>query len=312
MNGIPFRLTAVRLRQLQLFELAAVTGSISESARQLNISQPAATEMLKGLERAFSVQLFIGTSRGIVLTEKGKRVAARAAGALRELELANDEAESDIAVGEVIRVGLAHPAMYSNLPQAIYSFMQSNPRILINLREYSVQESVHALQDGEVDIVVTANDPTFSGAGARDQVVVQPLSLDHYQPFIGKFAKFDPDWAATPENMRSLSWILPIKESFVRRMLDDWFLSRGLSPPESYIELTPLTAAIEMLRIFPFAALLPSALSQNGNFGHLVPLAEDIMLLPIRLVVACKEVQFNRPAVMALVDEIVAACGGID
>lgn len=312
MPNIPFKLTAVRLRQLQLFELAAELGSISEAARQLNISQPAATEMLKGLERGFSVQLFIGTSRGIMLTEQGKRVAARASGALRELRMAIEEAGSEIVIGEVIRIGIAHPAMYSNLPEAIHAFTAANPRVLLNLREYNVAESVHALQDDEVDIVITANDSSFSGSGVREHVMVQPLSVDHYQLYLSKTAELGSEWAPTPENIRKLSWILPIKESFVRGMLDDWFLSRGLPPPESYIELTPLTAAIEMLRVFPYAALLPSGLSRSGVFDHLVPLAEGVLVLPIRLVAASKESQFNRPAVTAFFDEVVAACGGMD
>ena len=241
---IPFKLTAVRLRQLQLFEKAAELGSISESARQLNISQPAATEMLKGLERAFGAQLFIGTTRGIMLTDQGKRVAARASVALRELQFAIEEASSEFTIGEVLRIGLAPPAMYSELPVAIQAFTEANPQVLLNIREFNVAESVHALQEDEVDVVITANDPSFIGDGSRDKIIVQPLTTDHYQLFLNASVDLGEDWSATPENLRTLPWILPIKESFVRGMLDDWFLTRGLPPPESYIELTPLTAAI--------------------------------------------------------------------
>jgi DNA-binding transcriptional LysR family regulator len=310
--SIPFKLTAIRLRQLQLFEAAAELGSISEAARQLNMSQPAATEMLKGLERAFAVQLFVGTSRGIMLTEQGKRVALRTSSALREILTANEEASGDIPVGEVIRVCMAPPAMYTDLPRAIQNFIETNPRILLNLRESNVADSVHALLQDEVDVVITGNDPAFSNQESGDQIFVKPLPTDYYQLFISATAHLDDGWTATPESIRNLSWILPIKDSFVRGMLDDWFLTRGLSPPSSYIELTPLTVAIEMLRTFPYVALLPAGLSRTADFNHLIPIADEVMSLPIKLVVACKRRQFGRPAVSAFVDDVVAACGGMD
>ena len=71
---LPVRLSAVRVRQLRLFALAAEVGSISEAACRCHVTQPSATEMLHDLERAFSHQLFVRGSKGIVLAPAGARV----------------------------------------------------------------------------------------------------------------------------------------------------------------------------------------------------------------------------------------------
>ena len=298
-SNIPFKLTAIRLRQLQLFDLAALLGSISEAARQLNISQPAATEMLKGLERAFSVQLFIGTSRGIELTAEGKRVAIRASAALRELEFAVEDASGQLPVGEVLRIGLVPTAIYGKFTTAIRTFVEANPGVLMNIREMNGVDLIDALNDGTVDIAVAPHNPSFEAEGGRDQIVVHQLSIDRYEICRSAALELPLDWEPTPEALQRLSWILPYKQSFVRSLLDDWFLTRGIGPPQSYIEMTPMTTAMEMLRTFPYVALLPAAAIERGDFAHIVALQGRPLELPIRLVAAAKQYRHARPTVSA-------------
>lgn len=305
---IPIKLTAVRVRQLQLFALAAEVGSISEAARRSHVTQPAATEMLQELERAFSLQLYLRGAKGIVLTAQGERVAARAASALRELQWAVSEAASAKPVGEILRVGFVPPAIYGNLPGAVHNFVKANPDVLVNLKELTVPDAAMALMEGEVDVVVTVNHPSFTHVEGRERIQIHTLSVDYYQIFLSSTLELDPNWEPTPESMRQLSWILPVKESFTRGLLEDWFFRHGAAPPESFIEISPLTAAIEMLRTIPYAALLPSTLARGNNFPHLVQVSTEAFALPARLVIACKESQLGRPTVEAFVKEVVSLC----
>lgn len=56
----------------------AETGTVSQTAKQLNLTQPAVTHSLQKLEKALGVQLFKRTPNHITLTETGKYAAREA------------------------------------------------------------------------------------------------------------------------------------------------------------------------------------------------------------------------------------------
>ena len=60
------------IRQLEYFRKIAETGSISEAARQLHLSQPPLSYQLRGLEEELGVQLVARSRQGVSLTEAGK------------------------------------------------------------------------------------------------------------------------------------------------------------------------------------------------------------------------------------------------
>jgi LysR family pca operon transcriptional activator len=300
---IPLKLTSVRVRQLQLFSLAAEVGSISEAARRCHVTQPTATEMLQDLERAFSRQLFIRGPKGIVLTPEGVRVAARTAAALNELQWAVAEASSNTS-REILRVGFVSPVMYDHLPRVVQQFTTANPKVLLSLRQLPTPECVLALVEGEIDVAITMNQPSFND-DRGEKVHVRTLAVQTQRVFLSSSLDLASGWSPTTEALRQLMWILPSQDATTRAVFEEWFFHQGVAPPESFIEISPPTAAIEMLRTMPCAALLPDTPSLAHNFPHLQRVTGDAFALPVRLVVACKESHAGRAAVRAFMDEVV-------
>src|ERR1700761_3517879 len=73
------------LRQLRTFLAVTETGSVSAAARSLNLTQPAASQQLRELERALSVRLLdraggkmVPTAAGQALLEPARRAQAAA------------------------------------------------------------------------------------------------------------------------------------------------------------------------------------------------------------------------------------------
>lgn len=56
----------------RIFYHVATSGSISKSAEELLISQPAVTWQIKSLEEQLGITLFIRTKKGVILTDEGK------------------------------------------------------------------------------------------------------------------------------------------------------------------------------------------------------------------------------------------------
>ncbi len=66
------------LQQLKYADAVAATGSISEAARQLFVTQPTMTESLRALEEELRVAIFTRSSRGVAVTREGEEFLASA------------------------------------------------------------------------------------------------------------------------------------------------------------------------------------------------------------------------------------------
>ena len=66
------------LQQLKYADQVAATGSISEAARQVFVTQPTLTEAIRALEEELRVAIFTRSSRGVSLTREGEEFLASA------------------------------------------------------------------------------------------------------------------------------------------------------------------------------------------------------------------------------------------
>ena len=66
------------LQQLKYADAVAATGSISEAARRLFVTQPTLTESLRGLEEELRVAIFNRSARGVTVTREGEEFLASA------------------------------------------------------------------------------------------------------------------------------------------------------------------------------------------------------------------------------------------
>ncbi|APR53199.1 LysR family transcriptional regulator [Sphingomonas koreensis] len=62
-----------RWQAMRIFVRVAETGSFAETARQMNMSAPAVTRSVAGLEDLIGTRLFVRTTRSVKLTESGRR-----------------------------------------------------------------------------------------------------------------------------------------------------------------------------------------------------------------------------------------------
>ena len=92
------------LHALRAFEATARLGSLSQAARQLNVTQGAISRQLKALEAELGIALFAKDGRGLKLTEAGLRLreaSSQAFDRLREVcaELAVADANATFVLG---------------------------------------------------------------------------------------------------------------------------------------------------------------------------------------------------------------------
>lgn len=167
----------VRLQQLHLLLSIAETGNMRASAEALHVTQPALTKALKQLEEELGTTLAVRGPKGMRLSPAGELFAARAAGALRELERARAEvaAFSGNAHSQV-SVGLSPAAAMLIAPQALSRFTSRWPEVQVRVIDALYPRSLAQIRAGELDLTIG---PLPLDLASSDTVVRPLFDYDH-------------------------------------------------------------------------------------------------------------------------------------
>ncbi|MDW7683814.1 MAG: LysR family transcriptional regulator [Bacillota bacterium] len=131
----------MNLSLLQVFFEVSRCGSLTTAAEKLHISQPALSRQISSLEKEVGLDLFIRHSRGLQLTEAGRRLYEYTQKILNHAEEAQrvlDEIKN-IETG-TLKVGVSKTIGSYVLPPVLAKFIQQHPRIdlLIDMEKRDV------------------------------------------------------------------------------------------------------------------------------------------------------------------------------
>ena len=294
--------TRLKFKQLQLLVAIAEHRSILHAARQLNISQPTATKLVKDLELDFGVQLFDRTNRGVLptlfgeaLVRHGKLILAQISHAAQELDDLNDGAGGRVVVGTLLAASAAL------LPEAIQRIHEQRPNVTVAVREGTNDVLMPALRSGDLDMVV-GRLPEYRH---RQEVLQEPL-YDEEICIVGrsghavtrkKNVKF--------EHLSEIGWILPPQDTTLRRQIDKEFLDRNLDPPVAAVESVSfltnryLLTKTDLLGVFPFHVIEEEVAS-----GSLVIIPSKLNLSSGPVGVSYRRQAGLSPAALAFLDTL--------
>ena len=256
----------MKLQQLQVLVAVVDAGGIRAAARQLNVSQAAVTKAMKSLEETVGTPLLLRKARGVILTDAGSRVVARARIIARQVTLAHEELRQSAGddFGSV-RLGVAPFLTLTGLGQAFRWFRERYRNVEVVLIEGLMARVVPRLRDGTLDIAVVAadvgeiQDDEFNCV--RMQRSPQCIVVREGHPVLAK---------PTAKALVSLEWIFtqPMTTGAQPRV-DAMFASAGVSPPSRIIQCESL-AAMTLLRNSDAVSIFPVPLLGHPETRGLV------------------------------------------
>jgi DNA-binding transcriptional LysR family regulator len=304
MNSSTARIDRLRLRDLLLLDHLEQTGSLRATAERLHVTQPAVTQALQVLERAFGVALVLRGQRGqrgVSLTPAGQAALVRLRVAREELLAAHAAAQAPQIT--TLRVGALPLATFHVLPQALARLRVAMPDVHIELTESTVSGLWQALTDGKVDAIVCRL-PSHS---ERETL---PVGMVHRAVSVGTerlvfvagqghalAAKRRPPLALLARQ----AWVLPPAGAYTRAAFDQIFKRAGLKPPVAAISSfsfhsnLQLAAASDLLTVAP-----ESAVRTYGQALKLKVIPADWGEQSSGIVLAFRESSRGYPAVAAL------------
>lgn len=147
------------LRQFATFHTLARLGSVSRTAEEMHLSQPAISLQLGILEDSAGTPLLSRSARGVKLTDAGEVLAAYAG---RILALWREAGEAMAAqrgqVAGTLRIGAVTTAEYL-VPQLLLEFVRLHPQVKVKLQVGNRAEIVGALSLQEIDLAIMGRPP---------------------------------------------------------------------------------------------------------------------------------------------------------
>lgn len=243
------------LKQLRVFVAVARHGSFSRAGEAIGLTQSAVSHSVKELEAEVGVRLLDRTTREVVLTDAGLRLANRVERLLDELQAALLDARSfGVQRSGTVRVATSQTISAHLMPQCIAAGEREYPEIRIMLRDQAQQQVLHSVRNAEVDFGIVV-DPVQAVDLECEAVLHEPFLLlcrdDH--PFA---AQQEVRWSA----LNGCRLVLQDYASGSRPLIDSALRQQGVEAQVVQeighpATLFPMVAEGIGISIFPALAL---------------------------------------------------------
>lgn len=275
-------LTRLRFRHLELARSLADSGSLRETARRLNLSQPAVSKAVREIEAITGVGLFERGPRGTELTTAGHALVRGAEVLLRELDyLGGELASSDLQDAPVLRIGAPPLLVTWTIPHAIAAVRAANPRIRVQLFEANLPQLIKQLARGVLQCVVGLQTPEMIEASRATNLSCVPLADQRLAVVGGSGHPFVRRRRVSWTDLARADWVLPPERTVVREALAATLAKVGLPMPRPVVESAQLATNLELAAAGVGFTLAPLAAAQRYEARRTVKLVPVDPLIPV-------------------------------
>ena len=146
---------AVPYDYYRIFYYVAQHKSFTKAAEALGNNQPNITRCMNNLEQDLECKLFVRTNHGVSLTPEGERLYSRAAVAVEQLRLGENEIRADCSlVAGSISIAASETALHLLLLDRLDAFHRRYPGVHLRTTNDSTPRAMEALLHGQVDCAV--------------------------------------------------------------------------------------------------------------------------------------------------------------
>jgi LysR family transcriptional regulator of gallate degradation len=306
----PSRLTRMVNERL-LFVLIAVreTGSATQAAERLHLSQPAVSQAIRDLEHLVGSSLVERTSRGVRLTEPGEILLRRIKLAFMELRVAGEEIASIHGVlhGRVTVAAMPYSSV-DLVPRAVTQFLSLHPQIKVTVIDGTYDSLNHALRNADIDIIVSTVRPSSFHDIEQETLFDDTLAIVCRAGH--PFSKMD---RLELRDVRHASWIVPLPNTGMRAAFEAAFLSENIDLPAVRLEAhNPMAVRSILLMSDHLALVCPHQVRSEIANGQLTVLPIALKGTQRAIGMALRSEGSPSPGVKALREELRVAARAME
>ncbi|MEM8868252.1 MAG: LysR family transcriptional regulator, partial [Verrucomicrobiota bacterium] len=236
-------LETIDSRQLLAFCTLVQTGSFTETANVLSLTQSAISHSVKNLEEDLRCQLVTRTGRKINITEDGEELYQHAQAILNQMEEARTSIQDRANWGRGrLRLGASTTACEFILPNVLREFNECFPNCILSITPADTPDLLEMIRRHEIDLAIIV-DP----GGAKD-VHVQSLFSDELILVTSPIHTFAQKGTITMNKFAQERLVLYNKASQTFQAIEHFFRTNKMAMHE-YIELGSMEAIKALIKI---------------------------------------------------------------
>jgi len=216
------------LNQLRIYLKITQTGSITKSAEQLNLTQPAISIKLKNFQQQFDYPLIEIIQRRIHVTALGKEIALAAESIISEIDNINYRSQNfkNNLAGH-LRISIVSTGKYI-MPYFLSDFLKNNVNIDLTMDVTNKSKVIQSLLDNEIDFALVSILP--------DDIQVEKFNLIPNELYLVGNKEVGPD-IKIEEQLASTPFIFREKGSGTRQVMEK-FIAKNKIKIKKTLELT--------------------------------------------------------------------------
>jgi DNA-binding transcriptional LysR family regulator len=259
----------------KVFYWAAKTGSLTQAAKALYITQPSVSHAIKQLEDSFGLALFYRNSKGVALTQEGAILYSYIEQSQNFISRAEEKmaALKNLDSGE-LRIGGSDSLFKHYLLPYLEEFHQKHPGIKLHLNHGTTPEIISFLKEGRIDLGVVRMPIVDSQLEVRESIQLKDCFVagPRYEQLKGETLSL--------EMLLEYPVILFSRNSRARMAITELFQSYGYKlKPE--IEVGSVELLIEFARKgLGISYVTKEFISKELEEGSLFEIQLDVKLPP--------------------------------
>ncbi|MZQ86760.1 LysR family transcriptional regulator [Paenibacillus sp. 5J-6] len=259
----------------KVFYWAAKTGSLTQAAKALYITQPSVSHAIKQLEDSFGLALFYRNSKGVALTQEGAILYSYIEQSQNFISRAEEKmaALKNLDSGE-LRIGGSDSLFKHYLLPYLEEFHQRHPGIKLHLNHGTTPEIISFLKEGRIDLGVVRMPIVDSQLEVRESIQLKDCFVagPRYEQLKGETLSL--------EMLLEFPVILFSRNSRARMAITELFQSYGYKlKPE--IEVGSVELLIEFARKgLGISYVTKEFISKELEEGSLFEIQLDVKLPP--------------------------------
>jgi DNA-binding transcriptional LysR family regulator len=188
------------LRQLEIIFAILRTGSVTEAARELHVSQPAVSIALRQYEDRLGTALFERRRGRLVPTAEARQLLPDLEDVFDRLDFVQRRLR-DLAAGEGGSLSLVSTAaiLSSDLAEAVARYRRAHPEVRIDLRRMTTTQVIERVARGHAELGLAHLEAPDQGLAAERLADIQVVcALPRNHPLSGRALVHLADLAAYP------------------------------------------------------------------------------------------------------------------
>jgi DNA-binding transcriptional LysR family regulator len=230
-------------RQLNAFVSVARTGSFTQTARELHLSQPAISHSIQSLENEIRCRLLDRVGKNVTLTQAGEQFLAHAKRILEEMDAARAGLTQLGKWGHGrLRLGTSATACQYILPSVLREFKESFPACAIQIEPCDAPTAVELLRLKKIDLAL-APEPH-----SRASLEFRPLFTDELQFLVSSIHPWARTGRVQHDEIKKQHFIFYNRASYLFEMIQQYFRREKIVLSTS-IELGNMEAIKELVKL---------------------------------------------------------------